>query len=181
MRQKHRIQGMSLLELIIALAVIAIAFFALALTQISSLTTTAHAREISDARTYANRVLETVRRDVTINVLNAGGIAARKAEWEKYAQGTCPVVTDPPASAGTPAICKGTPTPEGNYTAHWVVGPESGPTPVAVNDEGLLQVRMRVDWTKGGVQKTLSFVDYIGCGSIDLDICPEPRIPAGHE
>jgi prepilin-type N-terminal cleavage/methylation domain-containing protein len=170
MRGRH---GLTLVEVLIALMVIGVAFWALASAQIGSLRSTAKASEISEAKTFANRVLEDRRREITTAVLNAGTtIAAQQAEWDKYAGGTCGVPAFPPPSPNN--LCGGTET-HGIYTAEWVLGRESGNQ---VESEGLIQVLLRVNWTQGGTARSLGLMDYISCGHINLSSCPDPFDPA---
>ena len=190
--------GLTLLELLIALAVIAIAFLALAAAQLGSLSTTANARDISNAKTFGNRMLEEARRDTLLTIKAAGGTSGsvnvdlQRAKWDEYE--ACPDVTTsmPTASPNGSAHCHGGSTSDSIYSASYVIGPESTPPDVDpaagnyselvdIRNEGLLHIRMRVDWTKGDAAKTLSFVDYVSCAEVDLRVCPEPATPSGHE
>lgn len=179
----RRSGGLSLLELLIALAVIAIVFLALLSGQITGIRTTAGARDIADAKTFANRSVESVRQDITKQILTAAAPATPESVWDDFYGSSCPEPADtaPPATASTPAECRGAGTSSsGVYSQEWVVGPKSATIDTTnLTDEGVLEIRMRVDWTKGGA-KTLSIVDYISCTEfIDVapEICPEPFGP----
>jgi len=162
-------EGMTILELLIALVVITVALFALAYAQLGSLSTTAQARDISAAKEFANRTLETARNAIVADI-------DTNDNWNSYylAVSGCKKVALP-AAANTPNYCKGEMT-SGIYSAQWVVGPLSDAVPIAVPDEGLLQLQMQVDWNRNGA-KSLSFFDHITCGEIRLSLCPTPDDP----
>ncbi|CAN5821652.1 hypothetical protein BH24DEI2_BH24DEI2_22010 [soil metagenome] len=175
--------GLSLLELLIALVIITVAFFAIASAQLGSLSSTANARDIAAAKTFANRSLEKVRKDTTVRVLSKS-TAAQESEWVRYAgradnnaiTSGCPVAPATLPTITSTTDCQGKST-EGIYTVRWVIGPRSGPRPVAVEDEGLAVMRVQVDWQKGGQAKKLSFEDFISCADLAAALCPAPRTP----
>ena len=182
----RRREGLTLLELLIALAVIAIVFLALASGQITSMQTTSSAREVADAKTFANRTLENIRADILqdlrADVAAATTDADKQQAWLDAQYGTCPGVgaSEPPYSGSRAALCVSdstvSPLAYSFYDASWVIGPPvSKPPPIEF--EGLLQVNIRVDWTKGGTDKSLTLVDYISCSEVDLDACPPPVDP----
>lgn len=174
--------GLSLLELLIALVIITVAFFAIASAQLGSLSSTANARDIAEAKAFANRTLEKVRKDTTVRVLSKS-TATQEAEWVRYAgradnnaiTNGCSVAPATLPTIASTTDCQGKST-EGIYTVRWVIGPRSGPNPVAVADEGLAVMRVQVDWQKGGAKK-LSFEDFISCADLAAALCPAPRTP----
>lgn len=176
--------GLSLLELLIALVIITVAFFAIASAQLGSLTSTANARDIAEAKAFANRTIEKVRKDTTVRVLEKTTPTARENEWARYAgradsstvTNGCTVAATTLPTITTTDHCQGKST-EGIYTVRWIVGPRSGPNPVAVADEGLAVMRVQVDWQKGGQAKKISFEDFISCIDLAATLCPTPRIP----
>ncbi len=167
-------RGVTILELLVALVIIAVAFFAIAAAQLGSLSATSNAREISGAKDFGNKQLEGVREKILLDVLSADN---SRAAWETYAD-ACPVVQDPPAAAGVDALCKGR-AAGGRYTAQWVLGPENG-APKA-SEGALVQVRMKVTWATGESQKELGLMSYLSCVDVDrkanrdLSVCPVPE------
>ena len=167
-------RGVTILELLVALVIIAVAFFAIAAAQLGSLSATSNAREISGAKDFANGQLEGVREKILLDVLSASN---PKAAWKTYAD-ACPVVQDPPAGAGVDALCKGRGA-QGRYTAQWVLGPENGAPRASAG--ALVQVRMRVAWATGETQKELGLISYLSCVEVDqkanrnLSVCPVPE------
>ena len=167
-------RGVTILELLVALVIIAVAFFAIAAAQLGSLSATSNAREISGAKDFANGQLEGVRREILLDVLSAPD---PRAAWRKYADGGCPVVQDPPAEEGINAFCKGSAAQGGKYTAQWVLGPESD---AGASKGALVQVRMKVLWATGENQKELGLVSYLSCVEVDQkvdgpSVCPVPE------
>ena len=167
-------KGVTILELLVALVIIAVAFFAIAAAQLGSLSATSNAREISGAKDFANGQLEGVREKILLDVLSASN---PRAAWETYVD-ACPVVQDPPAAAGVDALCQGHAT-GGRYTAQWVLGPEDGAPRAA--EGALVQVRMKVVWATGETQKELGLMSYLSCVDVDqkmnraLSVCPVPE------
>ncbi len=165
---------MTILELLVALVIIAVAFFAIAAAQLGSLSATSNAREISGAKDFANGQLEGVRQEVLLDVLSAPD---PQTAWRKYADGGCPVVQDPPAEESVNAFCKGSAAQGGKYTAQWVLGPESD---AGASEGALVQVRMRVSWVVGENQKELGLISYLSCVEVDQkvdgsSVCPVPE------
>lgn len=156
---KRSMKGLSLLELLIALSVIAIVFLALASGQITSLKTTASSHDIAAAKTFANRQMEGVRKGIILGVLNASD---QEVEWNKYYNADCP--------ADYPGLCKGSIANSSGYTSRYEIGPENANK--TVTDEGLVQIRMEINWNRGGQTGILNIVDYVSCAEILLSLCP---------
>ena len=168
-------RGVTILELLVALVIIAVAFFAIAAAQLGSLSATSNAREISGAKDFANGQLEGVRREILLDILSAPD---PRAAWRKYADSGCPAVQDPPAEESINAFCKGSAAQGGKYTAQWVLGPEDG-APKA-SEGALVQIRMKVSWATGENQKELGLVSYLSCVEVDQkvdgpSVCPVPE------
>ena len=64
MKRRSATQGLSLIELLIALAIIAVAFGALALVQVNNLKASSRSRLTTDTKAAANQVLERVMANV---------------------------------------------------------------------------------------------------------------------
>ena len=157
----RRSQGLTLVEVLIALAVVGIAFAAMAFIQTNNLRMTTNARLTTDVKAAANQVLESVMSDVLATTISGGSklYAFNDYYW------TCPTQVAPPAGA-LPVVsrpsCTGSRTIGDVEVNHSIAG-ESG-----VTGEGVLTVTVTAVHANGGQRLTLG--DRVTC----YDVYPSP-------
>lgn len=161
----RRQQGFTLAEVLIALAVIGVAFGALALVQVTNLQATVAARLLTDTKAAANTVLEELMAQV-LATRTVGGVL--QFDFNDY-YWSCPTPQSPPAGALPVVIrrtCTGTRTVGDVTVVHSIRG-ESG-----VLGEGVLTISVTATHNRGGQSLTLG--DRITC----YDIYPSPTATA---
>lgn len=158
--------GLTVLEVLVAMAVLAIAFSALVFTQIASMSATAKNRNLTVVKAAATRVLEDKMRDILGNYANPSNPSERYYYFTDYYE-SCPSVLSPPSRPlANPLPCSGTVASDGNtITSTWVVRYEPG----ALDGEG--QLRLTVTSVRVG-GPTLALVNIISC----YDIYPSPTV-----
>lgn len=170
-------KGLTLVEVLIALIVVGIAFVAMAFIQTNNLRMTTNARLTTDVKAAANQVLEQVMADV-LETSTTGGVkyfAFNDYYW------TCPTQLTPPAGALAVVLrpsCSGDST-VGNVTVDYEIVGESG-----VTGEGVLTVTVTALHTDGGQRLTLG--DRVTCydvypspTSLAPQPCPTPTVSGG--
>lgn len=176
-----RNQGLTVIEVLIALAVIAAAFAVLAYAQVTNLKASSRMRVASEAKSVAESVLESKVAEV-LNVYTSGNSIYNDASsgYKSYAfidyYWTC--ASDGTVDAQSPSswtgsrtglrtvTCTGAdtrPAQDGNVTADWKIGGESGPL-----GEGVIHVDVTA--TFKGIAVTVS--DRLSC----YDVYPSPTI-----
>lgn len=178
---------MSLVELLIALAVVTIALFAIVAGQIGAFTASAQAREIADARDVATRGIADLRAAVVSDA------ATNPDRWDDLRNCDSPTgaaLTSPSTPGAPPASssCSGhyveTAGDGTPYSFRWVLGPPGPSTLTSAtvpgggtvtrqsNHAGMLRALILLEWTRRGQPRTLSFEDFISCVDVDTDYCP---------
>ncbi|MGQ9735841.1 MAG: prepilin-type N-terminal cleavage/methylation domain-containing protein [Thermaceae bacterium] len=143
-------RGLTVVELLIAIAVIGLAFSALLSSQLSSLRTSAQARYASDAKAFAVEVLERKSAEVlrvetvppTSPYLDEED-TGRSFFFIDYYYGCPTPVTPPPGSSIRPNLrrmeCRGTEVNPAGIQADWaILGESSAPNPWGVRAEGVV-------------------------------------------
>ncbi|MEJ2666259.1 MAG: type II secretion system protein [Deinococcales bacterium] len=184
-RGNRRRQGFTIIELLIALAVIGIAFAALAFTQVSSLRSTTTSRVASETKTVATNVLESKVSKV-LTVASSGA-----AQYDDVSSGyksfyfidyyySCPTVVTPPVGTrghnadnlrpSSEISCSGTEAPvtvqDGTVTPTWTIAGESGP-----EGEGVIDITVSAKHSSG---TTVVVSDRLSC----YDVYPSPKVDA---
>lgn len=165
MRNAYRQHGFTLAEVLIALAVIGIAFGALALVQVANLRASVSARLLTDTKAAANVVLEELMAQVLVTRTVGGTL---QFDFNDY-YWSCPTpVTPPPGALPVimPRTCSGTRT-VGDVTVAYSIRGESG-----VLGEGVLTISVTATHNQGG--QTLTIGDRITC----YDVYPSPTSTA---
>ncbi len=154
-------KGLTIVEVLIALAVVGIAFAAMAFIQTNNLRMTTNARLTTDVKAAANQVLESVMNKVLATTVSGG---TKTYAFNDY-YWTCPTQLTPPAGAlpvSSRPACTGTTTIGDVAVAHEVAG-ESG-----VTGEGVLTITVTAVHSHGGQRLTLG--DRVTC----YDVYPSP-------
>ena len=166
-------QGMSLIELLIAIAIITIVFLVIAAGQISSFASLRKSVELKEAKTFAYRILEDKYQELIFEALNAKGSDTPESKFKKYL-----------ACEGATIGCSGTDVYK-NYTVAWQLTNQNDANSASVDKEGLVLLEVRVDWQEKGKQRYFSLANYLSCMDVVTSsgstVCPTPAIPQGHE
>ncbi|HKI57703.1 MAG TPA: type II secretion system protein [Trueperaceae bacterium] len=185
-------RGFTIIELLIALAIIGIAFVALALTEVNNLKASSRTRIASEAKTVATNVLESKVSDI-LRVDTTSGVATYDdaptgSPYKSYYfidyYYACPTRVDPPAGirsgtmndlrastgGGATIHCTGTTSPvtvqDGTVTASWSIVGETGPL-----GEGMLDITVTATHSAG---PSVVLSDRLSC----YDVYPSPKIDA---
>lgn len=156
-------RGITLVELLIALAVMGVGFSALALVQITNLRATTAARLLTDTKAAANVVLEQTMASV-LATREVGGV--RQFDFNDY-YWSCPTAVTPPAGA-LPVVtsrtgdCSET-VSVGDVNVTFAISGESG-----VLGEGVLTVTVTAVHSRGNQRLTIG--DRVTC----YDVYPSP-------
>ncbi len=165
------VRGFTLAEVLIALAVIGVAFGALALTQVTNLRASVTAQTATETKAAANLVLE----DILAEVLTTGDVSAGEFDFAYY-YWNCPSSVTPPP--GTTIVNPDPPLPcQGDRTinedersevevAYAIVG-ESG-----ILGEGVLTITVTATHEASGQRLTIG--DRVTC----YDVYPSPTSTA---
>lgn len=179
-----RSPGLTVLEVLIALVVIGVAFGALTSGQLANLQTSGRARLLSEAKAEANRALEGRLAEVTSVRLENGAPAPHPSRPGSYRYKftdyyyLCPTpATNAPAYlAGTAVSCAGssTGTAGAGWTTEWTIAGQDG-----LDGEGQVLVTVRAgrdggNRSAGGGPITLTVVGLASC----LDVSPAPTATA---
>ncbi len=154
-------RGLTIVEVLIALVVVGLAFAAMAYIQTTNLKMTTNARLTSEVKAAANQVLESVMTDVLATDESSGTkyFAFNDYYW------SCPTAQTPPAGelavVSRPA-CTGS-TNVGEVEVDYAIAGESG-----VTGEGVLTVTVTATHRRGGQRLTLG--DRVTC----YDVYPSP-------
>lgn len=153
--------GLTLVEVLVALVVVGIAFIAMAYVQTTNLRMTTNARLTSEVKTAANQVLETVMGEVLATTTDASG--NRSYAFNDY-YWSCPTHLAPPTGVTIPVrpACSASRS-IGDVQVTYTVTGEGG-----VTGEGLLTVTVTAVHGTGGQQLTLG--DRVTC----YDVYPSP-------
>ncbi len=167
-------QGLSLIELLVAIAIIAVVFLIIAMGEVSSFTTLDKSIELRDAKTFAYRTLEDKYQEFIFDVVNANSIDASKSKFDEYL-----------ACQEGVSGCSGSDSYE-NYTVNWqLISEKALNSSNSVDKEGLVLLEVQVDWKEKDKQYSFSLADYLSCVQIlnsdGSTVCPTPAIPEGHE
>ncbi len=166
-------EGMSLIELLVAIAIITVVFLVIAAGQISSFASLRKSVELKEAKTFAYRILEDKYQELIFEALNASGTDTPESKFKKYLD----------CQLGT-AGCSGTDIYK-NYTVAWQLTNQNDANSVSVDKEGLVLLEVQVDWQEKGEQRSFSLANYLSCmhvvDSNGSTVCPAPAIPQGHE
>lgn len=171
----NRSSGLTLVEVLVALMVVAIAFIAMAYVQTTNLRMATNARLTTEVKTAANQVLEAVMGEVLATYTFSG--SQRYAFNDFY--WSCPTIVTPPSGVGVnQPDCTGVRN-IGDVRVSYEVEGESG-----VVGEGLLTVTVTAVHTNGGQQLTLG--DRVTCydvypspTSLAPEPCPRPTASGG--
>jgi prepilin-type N-terminal cleavage/methylation domain-containing protein len=164
---RRTVQGFSLAEVLIALAVIGVAFGALALTQVTNLRASVTARAATDVKAAANVVLESVMAQVLETSKDEDGdfiFSFNDFYW------SCPTAVTP-SSGSLPVVddartCMDT-QPVGDIDVEFRIAGESG-----ILGEGVLTITVTATQPTSG--QTLTIGDRVTC----YDIYPSPKSTA---
>ncbi|MEJ2358698.1 MAG: type II secretion system protein [Deinococcales bacterium] len=178
----RRAKGLTIVEVLIALAVIAVAFAALAYAQLTSLKASSRSRLTSEAKTVAENVLEDRVKDVlkvdTSSTLASqfnDGTSTHPKEFffVDYYYG-CPTVETIQNPTGTRSAvntgeieCTGTTqrtVQDGTVDATWTIDGESGPL-----GEGVIDISVTAKHSAG---PSVTVSDRVSC----YDVYPSPTI-----
>lgn len=190
-RRRDR-RGLSLVEVLVALAVVAIALFAIAATQLSAFTANVQAREIAEVRDIATQAVAEARvalieyaygnANGLDGLVDLCGAPTATALAGRGADGARPGSADVVAPN-----CGGGFTVDGQdsiaYQVRWSFG-APGNTDVELSTGGatatvaspqlaLVRLLLRVDWSRRGVDRSMSFEDFVGCVDVDQSACPD--------
>lgn len=164
--RSRKAAGLTILEVLVAMAVLVVAFSALAFTQIASMSATARNRNVTVVKAAATRVLEDKMRDILGNYANPSNASERWYYFTDYYESCPTVLSSPSRPLANPLPCSGTVKSDGNtVTSTWVVQYEPG----ALDGEGQLRLTVTAARTGG---PTLSLVNIISC----YDIYPSPTV-----
>lgn len=156
--------GLTLVEVLIALVLVGIAFVAMALVQTNNLRMTTNARLTTEVKTAANQVLESVMSEVLDTTPDPTVVpGGRRFAFNDF-YWSCPTHLTPPSGVTIPLrpACTGTRT-FGDVSVDFAVSGDSG-----VTGEGVLTVAVTATHTRGGQQLTLG--DKVTC----YDVYPSP-------
>lgn len=160
-----RQEGLTIIEVLIALAILGIAFVALAMVQANNLRMTTNARLTSIVKAAANQELESIMSKVLATT--ASGSSTTYAFNDYY--WTCPTELTPPSGAllvTSRPSCSET-SESGDVTVTYQIVGESG-----VTGEGVLTVTVTAVHQHGGQRLTLG--DRVTC----YDVYPSPTSTA---
>lgn len=172
-----RASGFTLIEVLIALAVIGVAFGALALSQVNNMRASVTARLATETKAAANQVLEGLMADVLVTTGAAPNLtfAFNDYYW------SCPTAVTPAAGAmpvATSRTCTGT-TSVGDVTVTHAIAGLAG-----VRGEGVLGITVTATHAHRG--QTLTIGDRVTCYDIypsptstAPEPCPEPLASGG--
>ena len=166
-------KGLTLVEVLIALAVLGIAFGALIMSQISNLRANAQARWLSETKAATIRVLEQQMSQI-LRVESSSDPRYQDKGTDSYwfidYYYSCPTKVNPPSDIRQgsqtnlrPVSCRGT-QEIGAITTNWTIEGQGG-----VFGEGLIKVSVTATHPRG---PSLSLVDYISC----YDVYPSPTV-----
>lgn len=172
-------QGMSLLELLVSLAVITVAFLALASAQITSFSSVRKATEFRDAKALTNRVLEAKYQELVNTILDSYDPVAT---FDQYLN--CTNTENTPLSDivndDTDNGCYGTNSYE-DYTVRWRLSTNAINGEVPIDEEGLIFLELQADWAGSNNNLSLSLINFVSCLHIVTadgeTVCPAPRDP----
>jgi type II secretory pathway pseudopilin PulG len=181
---RRRSAGLSLVEVLIALAVVAIALFAILATQVGAFQASSQAREIADARDIATRGIADLRVAVISYAIGGG--------WDELRD--CGVVAEmsfatldygsaqrPPATSSCSGQYVERAADGVDYSLRWLIGrPQvefvESVAGLEVNARsphvGMIQALIRLDWRRRGEDRSLSFEDFVSCIDVDVTLCP---------
>src|SRR5690606_23197412 len=170
-------KGMTIVEVLIAVAVVGIAFAAMAFIQTNNLRMTTNARLTTDVKAAANQVLEAVMADVLATTVSG---STKTYAFNDY-YWTCPTQLTPPSGAlpvSSRPACTGSTTVGPVVVTHEIAG-ESG-----VVGEGVLTITVTAVHNNGGQRLTLG--DRVTCydvypspTSLAPEPCPTPTASGG--
>ncbi len=182
--------GLTIIELLIALVLIGVAFFALALTQVTALRASSRTGTATEVKAAANGKLE----ELMAEVLKADIVGAGSSYWDQYDSVSgkdlsfwfidyyysCPNVVIP--QAGRTALrggvaCSGTET-SGEITTSWALSGGSG-----VLGEGVIDIVVTATHAQGGgvtLGDTVTCYDVYPSPTKDTPVpCPVPTAAGG--
>ena len=186
----QRQSGLTLAELMIALAIIAVAFLALAMTQVNHLRASSRSAVATQVKTSANHVLEAVSADV-LKAIDVGATSTYYDQVDTQSgqhlsfkfidyYGRCAPsanhaglrttyrsqITDgePPVADAAMLECTGS-TTDGPVSVDWSIGPPTSVTPY--DSEGTLDVTVTA--TSQGITLT------VGTAITCYDVYPSPK------
>ena len=197
----RRTQGFTIVEMLIALAVIAVAFAALAYTQITSLKASTHSRLASETKTEATKVLEDQQSKVLRVDLTPSGIGGNsqggaydddptssyESFWFIDYYYACPSAVDPPGATGGQPAVRGGSRSNLRFDLPSECTGTVGPTSVqdgtvestwtiagvsGADGEGLVDITVTSTHSGGG--PTVQLSDRLSC----YDVYPSPKIDA---
>lgn len=156
-------KGLTLVEVLIALVVVGIAFVAMAFVQANNLRLTTSARLTTDVKAAANQVLESVMADVLETSVSGGSkrYAFLDYYWSCPTQIAAPVEVALVQTLSRPD-CTGTET-VGDVEVSFAIAGESG-----VTGEGILTITVTAEHAHGNQRLTLG--DRVTC----YDVYPSP-------
>ncbi len=165
-------EGMSLIELLIGIAIITVAFLLIAIGQVFSFTSLRKSVELENARTFTSRILEDKYQELIFKTLSASGTNTPKSKFQEYL-----------ACQEGIAGCSGTDIYQ-HYTAHWRLTNPKSSSKTSVDKEGLVRLEVQVEWKAKGKQHSFSLAKYLSCiyivNSNGHTACPLPETPQGH-
>jgi len=168
---KRSVRGFTLAEVLIALAVIGVAFGALALTQVTNLRASVTARTATETKAAANLVLEAILAEV----LTTGDVSANEFDFAYY-YWRCPSSVTPPTGTiivppTNPLPCVGDRTVNAGQpsevTVRYAIAGESG-----ILGEGVLTITITA--THAASLQRLTIGDRVTC----YDVYPSPTATA---
>ncbi len=170
--QHKRQDGFTLLEVLMALSMISIAFIALGFAQINSARLTSSTRTLVQGKTEAEVQLGKLRQQMQVT----GAKNVNPRNFKGFME-DCPVPTLPLTAVSTTANCGGRLTVTNTtavYALTWVAG-KAGTDPT---NEGLVLVLIHVAWLNGANQRSyglsamVSCLDLIDSSNPDQEFCP---------
>ena len=171
----HNQKGMTLIELLIGITIITVAFLAMAGVQTSSFTSLGKSLELKDAKTFAARILEDKYQDLIFQVL-ADDYPEDK--FDDYL--ACVETTFAHISGNDRDGCYGIDEHQ-DYDVKWRLYNELDNGEVPIDLEGVVLLEIKVDWEEDGTDYSFSLANYLSCVYILYDdnttICPEPTDP----
>ena len=173
-------KGMTLVELLIGIVIVAVAFLAIGGAQMSSFTNLGKSVELKDAKTFAARILEDKYQSLIFDVLNASGSDTPESKFYDYL--ACSEVAFAAISSNDSNGCYGKDSYKNYYEVRWRLYNElDNNSDVPVDLEGVVLLEIKVDWTEDGKDYSFSLANYLSCVYIvnqdNTTICPTPRDP----
>jgi prepilin-type N-terminal cleavage/methylation domain-containing protein len=156
-------RGFTIIEVLIALAILGIAFSALLMSQLSDLRTTARMRLVTEVKSALTQVLE----GKTAEILAKTGNSATVFAFYDYYWGCPTPVSGASAIIGRPlnsVTCQGTST-AGRVEVTWTIAGESG-----LEGEGLILLTARGEIPSIPNSPRVSLVHRVSC----YDVYPSP-------